>query len=266
MTGRRLSARGLDRLRVGLSDRDLDVLQSLREYRLLQSHQLQRLHFADHASLASGARVCRRVLRRLSEQRLVVRLERRIGGARAGSAGHVYALSPLGARLLGQTTRKRHREPTAGFVAHTLAIAELGTSLTAAVWNSDLVGWQLQTEPQCWRTFHGAGHQMTLKPDLAVTLTDQDYELRWFVEIDLATESKTVIQRKCQTYTAYFRSDQEQAAHGLFPKVLWVVPHDERARQIETAIASAQRIEQRLFAIVTTEQALEVLLGEAEEA
>src|SRR5438270_12207936 len=95
-----LSRRGLTQLRERLSERDFDVIPSVAEHRFLTARQIEALHFADHATDLAGARVCRRVLARLTDERLLARLERRVGGIRAGSASYVYALGPSGGRLI----------------------------------------------------------------------------------------------------------------------------------------------------------------------
>src|SRR4051812_21810614 len=54
----RTSARRLLRLQEDLSDRERAVLLSLAECRLLTTRQLQRLHFADHATQGAASRIC----------------------------------------------------------------------------------------------------------------------------------------------------------------------------------------------------------------
>lgn len=64
---------------------------------------------------------------------LIARLGRRIGGVRAGSSGITWQLASTGERLLrrlhGETKRRRYVEPSAAFVKHTLAVAELAIQL-----------------------------------------------------------------------------------------------------------------------------------------
>src|ERR1700682_4418500 len=77
-----------------------------------------------------AARTARRVLERRVDDRLLVRLDRRVGVVRAGSASFVYGLGPVGQRVLGfGGPRRRFREPTSTFVVHTLAITELVVEL-----------------------------------------------------------------------------------------------------------------------------------------
>ena len=72
-----------------LSTRDLAILGDLARLRLLTGRLIERLHFQDGSPL-TAARKSRSSLQRLYEWGLIVRLERQIGGIRAGSSGFVY--------------------------------------------------------------------------------------------------------------------------------------------------------------------------------
>ena len=95
----------LKRLRQKLSERELAVLASVDTYRYMSAAQIERLQFWEHASADTAARIRRRVLERLTAARLLARTERVIGGMRAGSAGFVYGIGPLGHRLLHRGDR-----------------------------------------------------------------------------------------------------------------------------------------------------------------
>ena len=69
---------------------------------------------------------------------------------------------------------------------------------------------------------------MQLKPDMFAITRCDDYEDRWFIEIDLATESPQKIIDKCERYRDYYRSGTEQKEFGVFPLVLWIVPDEKR--------------------------------------
>ena len=57
-----------------------------------------------------------------------------------------------------------------------------------------------------------------------------EYELRWFIEVDRASESVPVVVRKCRLYADYYQSGKEQASSGgVFPRVCWIVPDETRA-------------------------------------
>lgn len=262
MSAQRLGRRGLERLRNRLSDRDLAILQSVDAFRLLTARQIEALHFHDHATPLTGARAARRVLERLTRDRVLTRLERRIGGVRAGSASHIYAVGPAGHRVLHGDSSRRWREPSETFVAHTLAVADLVVALTEQDREGGAELVEYQTEPGCWRDSPRpmAGTQ-TLKPDLFVATATNQSELRWFVEVDLGTESGSAIVRKCRTYHAYWQSGIEQERHEVFPKVLWVADTPRRAGLIHRAIGKAHSLHQPLFDIATTNDAIAVLAG-----
>lgn len=256
----RVSEAQIRRQREQLSERDQAVLVGVRDFRLMSSTQIQRLHFSNHSTHDTAKRVCRRVLKRLHSLNLLRRLERRIGGIRAGSASEVYALTPLGHRMLQTEGRKRWREPSAGFVNHTLAIAELASLTIQLVSRSKNDALSVAPEPHSWRTFHDGLIESVLKPDLALTVADRDAERSWFVEVDLDTESRTVIERKCQLYSNYWRAGIEQERFGVFPKVLWVAPDERRAAAIASTF-SRTGIEPRLFDVITADRAPTLLAG-----
>lgn len=260
--GRGVSAR----CRQHLSDRELAVLASVERYRYLSTRQIEELHFYDHASPLTGARTCRSVLERLTKAGALWRLERRIGGVHAGSASFVYTLGSLGHRVLdeGGGARVRHREPSAEFFDHTVAIAQLAVDLQIAARDGELELIEIETEPACWRRFSaGLEGIQTLKPDLSVSLRAAEYEYHWFVEIDLSTHSATAVLRKCRLYQRYWSTGIEQDRRGLFPKVLFVAPHERRCALLERTLAGAHHLNASLFAVTTTPNALAYLTGAA---
>ena len=258
---RRVGRRQLEQLRDRLTPRDIDVLQTVSQFRLATGAQLRRIHFQDHATSETSAQVARRVLNRLTEHGLLARTDRRIGGIRAGSAGHVYTLSPLGHRLMGVETRKRLSEPSFAFLRHTLAITELAIELIELDGSDQFDLLQLQAEPAAWRNHEANLVQVTLKPDLFVQVADDEYERSWFIEVDCSTESRPTIQRKCHAYVDYRHSGIEQERHGVFPRTLWIAPDESRADQLRRAIASDRQIDDALFDVTTTNSAVSKIIG-----
>jgi hypothetical protein len=263
MTARGTAARVV-RLRRELADRDFAVLDSLRRVRLLTTDQVRRLHFADN-SPSTQARRCRALLRRLTELRLVVRLGRTLGGVRAGSSSTLHGLTGLGLAVLDASTGQHRRrtiwEAKPYFQDHLLAVSELYVRLVerARTEADDLLGFD--AEPACWRRFAGIGGEpITLKPDAFVRVGIGEYELASFVEVDLGTESVPTIRRKCQVYLRYWRAGLEQQRHGVFPRVVWLVPNQRRADKITDAIRRLIRSSAHgLFAVTTAEHGSELL-------
>jgi hypothetical protein len=252
------------RLRESLSPRDIAVIDQVRDLKLMSGAQIQAVHFPllDHATADAAARASRRVLRRLTGTGLLVRLDRRVGGIRGGSAGFVYGIAPLGHRLLdGDGPRRRFREPSATFVHHTLAITQVAVDLIERQRAKDLDILRLEPEPRCWRSFASLAGTQLVRPDLFVALGAGEFEHHWFIEMDLGTE--TIARRivKCKQYEAYYRSGQEQTAHELFPRVLWIVPTAQLAAQLQHVVASTRGLTPGLFETTTPDVALAHLSG-----
>ena len=227
----------------------------------MSTRQIEALHFdiERHASALTAARTCRRVLDRLVRDRLLVRLQRRtVGGVWAGSTSFIYALGPIGHRVGSKTaSRRRFREPTATFVAHTLAIADLVVVLREAdrAKHLELIG--LETEPECWRPLGNHGSNV-LRPDLNVTLGIGEYEYHAFVEVDLGTEGLPRLLVKCQTYLAYYDSNAEQATHGIFPRVVWLLNDEQRSKRLQDDV-HRRLTHPELFTVATLDAALSAL-------
>lgn len=259
-----MTPRAVAGVEADLSERDRLVLTSVSDHRFMTTQQIERLHFTDHATPLAAARSCRRVLARLHTHRILHRLERRVGGVHAGSAGYVWSIGLVGDHLLRQSAgdgiRRRIKEPSTTFLDHTLAIADAHLALVEAARTEsfDLVA--VEHEPACWRTFTaGSGGNETLRPDLYVETGNRDYEDCWFLEIDRGTESLPTLIRKCGQYEAYRRSGREQARLGTFPLVVWVLPNEARIDKLQDAITRTRQLDPQLFRLTTPEQLAERL-------
>jgi Replication-relaxation len=264
-TRRYVSTRGVAKLRERLSERDLAILQQVAELRLMSARQLQAVHFplAAHDNEQAATHARQRVLTRLAREQLLTRLERRIGGVRAGSAGFVMALGPVGQRVLTlDAPRRRSYEPTLRFVDHTLAIAQLAVDVTLASRRGSLDMMDCQPEPHCWRQFQGMGGRRLLRPDLFMILGSGQYELRWFIEVDRSSESLPTVVRKCRLYAEYYQSGREQANRGVFPRVCWSAPDERRAERLRAAIGRDPSFPRGLFVVTTAAQTVATLSGE----
>lgn len=257
---RRLSRQQLEEAATRLSDRDREILRAVQRYRYLLTGQIQRLYFTESTTPAAAHRAAARALQRLKDLGLLTHLARRIGGVRAGSGGLVWRLTHAGERLLYMETHtltptKRFAEPSPYFLAHTLAVTEIAVQLTELCREQrTLKLTALQPEPECWRTFSEYGTITALKPDLfAVTVFGQ-YEDRWFIEVDLDTESPTKIIGKCEKYHKYYRTGLEQEETGVFPLTVWIVPTLERKEKLIARIREAFDKQPKLFAVITNDE------------
>lgn len=220
------------------------------------------------ASDASRARVVRAQLQRLTDLGLLARLQRRIGGFRAGSAGFVYYLGPAGQRLTAYwhgkgLIRGRYRpEPGSRYVRHRLAVSQLYLDALAASDRGELELLAFDSEPDCWRGYHDAfAGRHLLKPDAFVRIGLGAYEDRWFVEVDLGTESRSVIARKLRAYLAYYRTGEEQARHGVFPRVLLLTSSETRKQALVDVCAQLPAEDWELFAVQTLDRFVPFVTG-----
>jgi hypothetical protein len=262
--GDRESPRRLVALRSAVSVRDWSILHALDQLHYLTTRQVERLVFrAGDLTPLSAARTSRRDLTRLHHLQLIRHLDRRIGGLRAGSASYVWTLDQLGGRLLKHTSRRRAMEPSLLHLDHVLAVSELVVQLHEQQRRGVVEILDVQSEPDCWRIIPGPhGGRVTLKPDLRLTLGVGQTELHWFVEIDRATEHRPALARKCGTYLAAWRTGREETEHGVFPRVLWVVPDQARVDVMTSVIDGLPAAPAGLFVTTTTDQAVPTLLGE----
>jgi Replication-relaxation len=150
------------------------ALPHLARARLLTGTQLDQLLAEPDTTPDTTARTRRRIMTRLHDLGLVTTLQRKIGGIRAGSAGHIYTLTPTGHRvttaLTGQPYPPHVKKPaTPGtlFLSHTLAISDIYVRLIKASRNHPIAIPHFLTEPACWQT---TGHGNYLKPDAYTVL------------------------------------------------------------------------------------------------
>lgn len=236
----RLTVAHLRRLASEIPARDIAVLAHLACVRSLTGAQLDRLLHDPEVSGATTARVRRRILARLVQLGLVTTLHRRIGGVRAGSAGHVYTLTGSGYRFLAISreeplpSRIRHtRTPGAAFLDHTLAVSDLYVQLidTSRALPSLSVS-RFVTEPDCWfPTSNGDW----LRPDGYVVLDAGGYRDCWWVEVDRGSESLSRIRAKCRAYLDH-ATGGGTGPDQVLPRVLFTAPEQRRMDAIQDVI------------------------------
>jgi hypothetical protein len=237
-----------------LGERDRLVIGTVGLLGLVSAQQLERLHWHG-GDPATRSRLRRRALARLVALGVLARLKRRIGGIRAGSDGYIYTLDRLGRRLHEPTRTGRLRspeEPGLLFVQHALAVSELYVRAheVERMGRLELLAWE--SEPTCHRPFAAPlGGRLILKPDAFVRVGIGAFEDRYFVELDTGSHRRGAVVRKLDTYLAYYRSGREQAAHGVFPRVLWIATTVSGAERLAGWIGSLPVAHQRLFAVTS---------------
>jgi Replication-relaxation len=244
------------------------LLGFVADCRLATGKQLTlRFWLAERDQDPARSRAARRTLKRLRDWRVLGTLPGRArGGVRGGSATLIYHVGGAGTKLLALRRAHQRRLGTPGerFIGHTLAATELAVRLHAAHTRGELELLGIQHEPQSWRFFTGAmGARRLIRPDLFVRIGAGRHEDRWFVEIDQGTEHPGTIASKSDRYLAHLRSGSEQYEHSVYPRVLWTVPDQHRARQLGAMLDRQPDELQALFSICVADEAVAFLAAEA---
>ena len=259
----RLSPRKLASIGDRLSTRDREVLATVDRFRVLSGEQLQRLYWPE-GSPETRARLARHGLGRLSRLGVITPLARRVGGVRSGSQGLTFAVGLSGQWLLasGDSTRRARHPYTPGerYLAHTLAVAQIYVELVETERRDagDLLAFD--PEPVCWRPYLGPyAARLMLKPDAYLRVGVGEYEFSWLLELDMATEALTTIERKARRHLNYHRSGAARRSHGVSPRVAWIVPDQQRLEAIQNALGRLPSEARRLFAVATSADAITFL-------
>lgn len=239
---KRLTDQQLSVIELSLSQTDREILAALRKFRYLKSSQVQRLFFLRNITPRARLVAAGRALTRMQRNGLIDHLPNRIGGPGSGSTGLIWYLTETGSRLLDlgrekESKRTRYLEPSSAFVRHTLAVAECYIQVTEICrMKPDMKLLRIEIEPECWRNYQKNEKTLSLRPDLYAETVSAGYRYRWFIEMDLDTESINDIVEKCRRYHHYYQANIEQGQGRVFPIVLWIVPTSERKKKMLDAI------------------------------
>jgi hypothetical protein len=236
-----------------LPPRDRAVVELVGRFRQLTAGQIGRLLFFEQASKTP----LDRCLKRLVERRYLTRLARPVGGDRGGSAQYVYQLGRAGWRLLNkQGTYWAPRSVN----LHALAICDCFVGLTLADRAGQCALLRFDPEPAC----HVVVGAVTLTPDAYVEAgyRDRGVKLSVWLEVDRGTEHRETLKEKC---VRYWRAYQQWESE-VFPSVVFVVPDEQRARQIEQVIAGGPAEAQAIFDTGLFSTFTEVIRGIADRS
>jgi len=218
-----------------LTPRYTPPLPHLARVRLLSGAQLDRLLADPELSGESVGRVRRRIMGRLAQLGLVAMLGRRIGGVRAGSAGHVYTLTTAGHRFLALVNNapppaRKQPSHTPGdlFLTHTLSISGIYVGLIERSRGGGFHVHSFVSEPHCW---HPVGGGAYLRPDAYVIARTGALGHCWWLEIDTGTETIPRLRAKIRTYRDFLTSGGV-GPDGAPPRVLFTTPDQQRADAI----------------------------------
>jgi hypothetical protein len=240
-----------------LSDRDQNILLDLARVRVLSGNGIDRLHFAHLSSSHSRSNVRSRVMKRLIDGGFVSALDRRIGGARAGSAGLIYTLDRAGQRWVAiaeghGSDRVRRLWPVGtAFLAHTLDVAELYVRLRESERRGgELRLAQFDADPASW---HRTGLAV-LKPDAYAVWTKGGWEYHRWLEVDRGTESLPTLRRKLLGYLDAINGG-DTGPSGVPPEVLVTVRTDRRLTEVRRLISDLPPPSEALISVQLFDEA-----------
>lgn len=254
-----------------LSPQHTQLLTLLGTYRFMRTDQFVALLKDSFSSHRSATRQLQRHLAYLEQQKLIYRLQRRIGGWEKGSGTNIWALTEAGYKLVFATTiRHRRRRYSVDFVDHTLEVTQASVDIITTVatlkkTNSHYTC-TLEQEPKAWRDYLSRiGDKRTLKPDLTASIYGPEFTDHYFFEIDRATENLTRIMRKMHIYGNYLATGAEQDALGVFPAVVWVVPTTTRRDTLARKFLREPDLPHDLWIVITNTE-LPTLIAEGPTA
>ncbi len=150
------------------------------------------------------------------------------------------------------------------FLTHTLAVAECYVHLKEICDGEKLKLYAVEQGGDCWRAYSSKGKKASLRPDLFAITEGENYEDRWFFEVDLKTEAVANVLKKCRRYHEYYKSGQEQQQHGVFPLTVWIVPDAARRDSLVAHIRAEFATLPKLFVVITSSE-LEQLIRQGVE-
>ena len=221
-----------------LSARDHAVIELVGKLRQVTARQIAAVLFADNASKTP----LDRTLKRLVEQRYLMRLGRLVGGDGGGAQQYSYQLGRKGWRLLDKEAA--YWQPRAVNL-HTRAIADCFVQLVIAERAGEFALLSYEPEPDC----HVQLGRIRLTPDAYIELGFRQYrrQVSSYLEVDRATEHRATIQDKCVRYWKAYQSWELP----VFPYIVFVVPDDKRKAEVENVVAGGPQEAQELFTVCT---------------
>ena len=254
--------------KIELTKKEREILTLLARCRYATTKQIVALYFQDSQHSRTAFRRANLLLNQIKNRQLINHLERRIGGVRAGSGSFVWHITIKGMKALHRPQRFKNKyEPTAHHLEHTLAVTQAYVFLKLLEEAGKIQLERFDFEPTCHRTYATfSGKKIFLKPDAFAGLVLGIYEDSYFLEIDMATESLNRVANQCKKYITYYQTGIEQREQdGVFPLVIWIVPHDKRKEAISKKIESELNNFHPMFQVVTLEEFSSWIGGRTDE-
>jgi len=186
-----------------LTERDLDILELVADYRLLNTPQIQALIMGHPRSLSSRLS---RLFHHGYVDRPIHQLQLRI----ESRSPLIYSLSVKGARTLAEQ-RSRHdllaglfrkaAQVKSPYLAHTVMVSQFRACLSlACLKRGDVAFTRWQIPERRLTQVMLAGYKVPVIPDAHFSLSREGYSTYFFLEADRGTMSHSRFLRKLQAY------------------------------------------------------------------
>ena len=226
---------------IHITQRDKQVLQSIRDLGLASSDHIRYLHFPSHSR-------ARKRLRQLWKIGLLARIERpTILGE--GSKSKLYRIARKGAALIHDpevhvSSTTRVRPISAQFAEHQLAINRFRVCVQLAVRSTpgvSLVNWIPDRGVKMEGTWEDKSRRQSsvIIPDSTFTLWSGNHSFAYFLEIDLGSTPLKRLRNKLMCYFSVFEHPELQVTrpHPGF-RVLIVANSASRLKSLANAVRS----------------------------
>lgn len=257
----------LARIKLGLMERDLQILTIIQKARLITTETIRRLFFYEYPNPATAMRLTRLKLNKLMKLELIKPAGMRVNREKGGRLQNVWMLTVPGYRLLTLEEKnvkaKRFVEPSLTHLNHTIAIAGCYAEIVEACRSEENLNIATaEFEPVCWRDIK-KNQRYQLKPDLYIVLKGEtggaSFTERSFWEVDLGTENSGALMTKCERYHEYYRTKAEQEKYHNFPMVVWFVMDEKRKKMLTELLQEKYKNHKHLFVIITPEELPEMV-------
>jgi hypothetical protein len=206
-------------------------------FRLMAAEHLRELVFSEQASNTP----LDRTLKRLTDNRYLVRLARMVGGYGGGSGQFVYQLGRVGWQFLRKGGGYR---PLRVVDHHTLAITDCFVGLTRLERSGGLAVIEYTPEPASHRTVGAT----LLTPDayMEIGLHQPRRKFLYWLEVDRGTENADTIRGKCSRYWHAFGNWLDET----YPYIVFAVPDIARQTELVRIVAGGPEEAHALFRVL----------------
>jgi len=222
-----------------LDQRYYDTIKLIAAFRQLPTKHIHEMLFSD----AQSMNPCYNVLNQLKARKFVTTLEHPYsGGRKGGSNPLIWVLDIEGYNLI----YGKKSLPLTAINYHTLDVGHTFMDLVHLGRTGLFAIEDYAVEQGCWMKVNGR----ELRPDLYLeTRMASGRLVKSFLEVDRSNEREAKIKSKCGDYVYCFNNvDVRQFPE--WPRTIWVVPHELRARQLKRWINQLPEDGSQLFSVV----------------